>query len=73
MLSKNFDSSTHSATLQIWWQNWPKWQIWKKLKCIFGVKFGDRVKFKLKNILKAIIKWYPENFDLLDLFLSRIW
>ena len=42
ILSKNSVSYTHSATPQIWWQNWPKWSIWKEMKMHFwGHIWGD--------------------------------
>ena len=42
ILSENSVSSTHSATPQIWWQNWPKWSIWKEMKMHFwGHIWGD--------------------------------
>ena len=42
-------------------------------KTHLGVKIGVRVKIKLKIVFKIINFIFPENLDLLDLFLSRIW
>ena len=47
-------------------------QFKKMKKSHFRVQLGVRVKIQLKILFKIINLIYPENYDLLGLFLSKI-
>ena len=70
MVSKKSVSSTHTATLIIWWHLIQKMTNLKKM--LFRAEMWVRVKIKLKIVFETIDFIYPENLGLLGLFLSKI-
>ena len=59
MLSRYYVSSTHTASLEIWWhliQKMTNLKKWKK--CILGLKWGSGSKLNLEIFLKLYILFF---------------